>query len=688
MNAALPRRHLLVVAPQCRSMEHLDRLKGAATELQAVLLDHQLGACNGGLRDRRSLLTGQELSIDVIRHRVREAIEYAAEERAHLVLALLGHGFVPGDTATLYLMGADSTYGRTESGVNVGELLTGAVNHLTIPSVLGIIDTCHATAALPPLHDLTVGTANGLGRLAVLMGSAVHEEGVDLAFSRSLTEAIRAGEWGGGPLLGVDWGKKAVRARGIGQRITGFELDADGRPAAALWIARNAAHHRVRPGGLTGPLAHERLSATLGALDPGEPQDRLPYDEKSARERLAELEALPRGLRQLAAIRAVDAVLVAVQSVTFIRSWLGTDLTTALVNRALHTLLAREHRLPAEVLEHSEVEAVDRVVFDRPRADDDCRGSLTRFVVLLAQNAGRDLRDPELTRWGHRIDAQRELNDAVTKAAGVEHERRLRLVVSLHSSLTGDWPGDIGAWLLQDGKTLVKAEFECLSPDMMGTELALRKALVWAETHAEVHGLDLKRIDVAAPGKLLLEWRPEEAGVVQKLGVDYDVVLHWSRRLTPDVVLKEIEPRIRDRAKKIAACAHGVPVDWLEPKDTEERDVLGHQLENGRYRQAIGLTHPHGVDDGLLETLLVHTPVLLWPHSTGTFPRERHGSLEANWRDMPEALVRSYQHGWLNQDVQDFAVLRAVWDDYEWLRFCLLYRTEIPPAQTPDEDDR
>ena len=37
MNAALPRRHLLVVAPQCRSMEHLDRLKGAATELQAVL---------------------------------------------------------------------------------------------------------------------------------------------------------------------------------------------------------------------------------------------------------------------------------------------------------------------------------------------------------------------------------------------------------------------------------------------------------------------------------------------------------------------------------------------------------------------------------------------------------------------------------------------------------------------------
>lgn len=63
MRNAPPRRHVLVVAPQCRSMEKLDRLEEAATDLYDMLADDDLGACRPGLPDDRpSLVTGHNLT--------------------------------------------------------------------------------------------------------------------------------------------------------------------------------------------------------------------------------------------------------------------------------------------------------------------------------------------------------------------------------------------------------------------------------------------------------------------------------------------------------------------------------------------------------------------------------------------------------------------------------------------------
>ena len=52
-----------------------------------------------------------KLSSDEIRATVEDAIRYAGDQGATLVLALLGHGFTPGDAPTLYLMGTDAVEG-------------------------------------------------------------------------------------------------------------------------------------------------------------------------------------------------------------------------------------------------------------------------------------------------------------------------------------------------------------------------------------------------------------------------------------------------------------------------------------------------------------------------------------------------------------------------------------------------
>jgi hypothetical protein len=152
MNTA-ERRHVLVVASQCRNMKHLDRLREAATNLHNAFLDQDVGACEPGLPGSESLLYG-ELPIREIEDNVRAAIDYAAKMGATLVLALLGHGFNPGTDPTLYFMGRDSKLEVRNKAVNVVELLINAADRSGIKDVIGIIDTCSAAGALPRAAEL------------------------------------------------------------------------------------------------------------------------------------------------------------------------------------------------------------------------------------------------------------------------------------------------------------------------------------------------------------------------------------------------------------------------------------------------------------------------------------------------------------------------------------------------------
>lgn len=136
-------------------MGPLIRLEEAAAGLYAALADASLGACEPGLPDgRAALVAGDGLTSRALLDTVDEAIGHAAEHRATLVLAFLGHGFAAGRTSTLHLMCADSTEDLRHGAVNVAELLVRAVDHPGVNGVLGIVDTCNAAGAPPAMADL------------------------------------------------------------------------------------------------------------------------------------------------------------------------------------------------------------------------------------------------------------------------------------------------------------------------------------------------------------------------------------------------------------------------------------------------------------------------------------------------------------------------------------------------------
>ncbi|MGW6455979.1 vWA-MoxR associated conflict system protein [Streptomyces sp. NPDC055078] len=675
------RRHVLVVAPQCAAMERLILLDEAATTLYGVLTDSALGACEPGLPPgATALVTGDGLTSGTITTTVQRATTYAAQRGAILVLAFLGHGFTPGRTGTLRLMAADSDDDIRHGSVNVAELLTDALDHPGIPGVVGIVDTCHAAGALPSAHDLTAGTRHGNSRLALLMGSSLNQTASDLAFSRQLAALLRSGLPGAGATLGLPDLRNALRTRLPGQSVTGF--DYDGSPAEPLWIARNARDREVVLGGLLGGrLAREELTEALAAVDPGLPvPDARLADALRCRE---ELSALAPSAARDRALRAVGGLVLAVHTVAFIRTWIGGDLTTTAMRHALHAMLAAERRVPAPALPLTDVAIIDELTFNHPLSDKDGRRTVARFVTLLAQACGKRLDDPELLGWGRLIEAPAQVNDAIMDTTTRTEQRRLGLVVSLHSSLAGGWPETLDAWLLLDGSMLHTEQFANGTADRRGAEAALENAVLWADEHARTLALPLKRLDIAVPSPLLLEWRPEEAGTALLLGVRFDVRLHWSNRLNPDAVLRSVESTIAERWEAISGCDTGAPVDWLVREDVADQQILRGHLRNGRYARGIGLTEHPGADARLMEMLLAYTPVLLWPHSADGFPKERHGCLEASWWAMPGALARAYRDRWRGvdpADLTDLADLRAVWDDRDWLRFCWYFRSAPAPA--------
>ncbi|MEV6676435.1 hypothetical protein AB0N09_06125 [Streptomyces erythrochromogenes] len=670
-------------------MGPLERLEEAASGLYEVLTDPWLGACEPGLPHGRSaLVSGDGLTSKAVRDLVEEAVGYAAEHHATLVLALLGHGFAPGRTSTLHLMCADSTEDLRHGAVNVGDLLSVAVDHPGVDGVLGLVDTCHAGGAPPPAEDLAGGARGGRSRLGLLMASSLGQPAVDLAFSRQLARILRAGRPGAGGTLGVSDVRMALRTEVNGQNITGFDYDGDGAAREPLWVARNARAREGLLGGLGGPLATEELTEALAALDPPEPAPHSGLDLRTALSLRGELQDRPPGPARERALHAVDGLIVAVRTVEFVRDWIGGDLTTARIRQALHTMLAAEGRLPAGGPDLTDIAVIDELTFNHPATDRDGRRTLARFVTLLGQVCGKDLRDPALGSWGQRIEAPVEVNDAVEQTVRRSDGGRLGLVVSLHASLTGDWPEVLDGWLLLDGAMIHHEQFPNEAADRRGAESAVEDAVLWAEEHAAALDLPLKRLDLAVPSALLLAWRPEEAGVAMLLGVRYEVRLHWSSRLTPDAVLRSIEPVVAERWESISRHRAGTPVDWLAHEDLADPHVLRGHLRNGRYARGIGLTRHPGADARLMEMLLAYTPVLLWPHAAHEFPRERHGCLDRSWWAMPGALALAYRDRWrgVAGAGADLADLRAVWDDEDWLRFCRFFRAATPATRTRAEE--
>ncbi|MBT2450811.1 hypothetical protein J7F03_27810 [Streptomyces sp. ISL-43] len=680
------RRHVLVVAPHCASMPRLGSLEPAAYELDKVLRDAALGGCSPGLPDGGSLFVGDGLTSERVRGLVERAVEHAAERNAVLVLAMLGHGFVVGQTGTLHLMAADSAEEVRRGAVDVSALVTMAVDHHGVAGLIGIVDTCHAAGALPAAAQLTAGSRNGRTRMSLLMASSTSQPAYDLTLSRELTALLRSGVPVDEGDLSVTRVAQELRRRVKGQDVTDTHHNGDPHAGKPLWIARNLRYRGSSPGILSGPFAAEELASALGGLNPPEPVPRT-HGTEAVRALLRRLEegrpAEPDSVWDRA-MEAADNLYVAVRTVEFLRAWVGSDLTTPGIRRALSSLLAGERRLPAGPAAacDSDVAVLDYLVFDHPVAYKDCRSWVTRFVLLLARAAGRSDQDPELGKWAEEIKARQELNDAVEYARRQHAEQRLSLVTSLHASVAGAWPESLETWLLLDGEIFERSTFSCLPEterpiDRESVEGALESAVLWARTEAEKLQLPLIRIHVAAPSALLATWRPEESGSALLLGVHHDVVMHWSERLAPSRLLRLTEAAVSARWTAIAGhTAASAPLDWLSAQETADPKALGARLARGQYGAgAIGLVHrPTADTDGLLDLLLAYTPVLMWPHGADDFAPPLREQLDEHWRTLPDSLLDTYRCEWSGGSAKDIAVLRLVWDNQEWLTFCNRFR--------------
>jgi hypothetical protein len=255
------RRHALVIASQCKKEFTLTYLHEAARDLDAALRDGDIGACEPGLKNGESLLLGPISAADIT-VRIGDAIDYAAASDAVLVLALLGHGFIPGESPALYLMGWDSVNQDTRTAVNVRELLAQAANKSGVKSVIGIIDTCTAAAAVPSMADLMTGTRGGLTRLQLLMAAAVNQTAYDMRMSRALTALLTAGLPGADTHFTLEDAKHRMADALTGQNLVRF--DYDGVKSGDGWLARN----RQAAGQLLalGAYGTAELTAALRAL--------------------------------------------------------------------------------------------------------------------------------------------------------------------------------------------------------------------------------------------------------------------------------------------------------------------------------------------------------------------------------------------------------------------------------------
>lgn len=324
---------------------------------------------------------------------------------------------------------------------------------------------------------------------------------------------------------------------------------------------------------------------------------------------------------------------------------------------------------PESAASSGDYATVEHLALCYPVSDGTCRTQLARFVVALAVEAGRDIEAQELREWATSVEGIVELNNAVEALRQRDDVRRVRLIVSLHVSLAGDWPDTIVAWLLHAGKMYERTEIPC-EPDKLGVESALIDAVDWAEDHARKLGLMLRHVDVAVPTALLLRWRPEEVAYVQRLGLEYEVVTRWSDRLKRSKAMARAINHAARRLAEIAACATVAPVDWLDSHDLADLAQLRDQLVNGRYSKALALaSRPRDAED-LMALLLTHSPIVLWPHVVDEFPEERRGCLATCWHRMPGEFLTMYRMRWRDEPTGDAGDLRAVWDDEDWLNFC------------------
>ncbi|MFJ1761401.1 hypothetical protein ACIOD2_13840 [Amycolatopsis sp. NPDC088138] len=651
----------LVVATQNKAAGHLDSLEPAAADLRARLADPEIGAC--APIDARPSTKGE------IEQAVSIAIETAGTRRAVLVLAFLGHGFTTDQDSHLYYVAADSRVASPASGVDVARLVTEAAGEPGIAGVILLIDTCHAAGGVPEVHRVAGGAGGGRTQVAVLFASTADQAAYGMQFTTALNSVLRDGIAGVGPWLhlGHDLVTR-LRDGTVGQNAGSLNYDADPYAMGELWLARNVAHRAGEVSDVVGLTGQSQLRAAVSAW---RPDDKFPERwSESALNELADYLADASAPVEQMVLQRVATILECVRTAAALTNIAGSRLTTEHLrsaariseielNRTLSGTALLRDLLERAALRHARIR--------RHRLE-----PVVRFVAALALAVGIDASDPGLRAWAAERQVTTELNDAFAVQAATRQAADTRLVVSLANALTG-WPEQVEAWLRR-GQQLPKHHREaCERPDRPGVEAAIGAVIRWARS--TLTGTEtLEHIDVVAPAHLLASWYPEEADIgAHLLGVHHLVTPRWSGRLRPAPANGDINHAARTILTRMAA-AERTPVDWITAAELADPDALKRRLKTGGFGGAIGVNHvPDDLPD-VLDLLLPHSPVLLWPRQ-GSQGATLPATANQRWHTWPGGLLLAYRHRLSDGTTDPESCLRTAWHDEQWLEFCHWFET-------------
>ncbi|MGA4861709.1 hypothetical protein ACPB9J_03590 [Streptomyces lavendulocolor] len=692
-----------MIATQCpAAKQQLSNLVTRADELHRLLTDPEIGAClpsdpGGGLTLRSGEVTRQQ-----IEDAVKAAARRADEAGAVLVLAFLGHGQTPLGNSRLYYMAYDTQAEHAASSVALGSLLTEAGDPPGVKGVIALIDTCHAGAGVPDTQDLVGGFSLGKSRYSLLMAAAAAQKAYDLDFSGELASLLRDGVPGAGELLRSSALKLALTDRILRQNCQMLDWDGDPDAVEELWVAVNVRRPTWTPSRQIGDLGSQDLQEALVAW----PEHSAPaggWGRPDLRELCEQAgdSAAPGALR----VRQVAHGLVhAGVTGDMVHAWAGQRLTTPALRSVVADLNADYEvaRPPLDPLcppKWIEGSALLRYVLEHAALRISVTGNpvarLARAVAAIADRCGLNTDDEQVQAWARNIGAVIELRDAKARQAAVRQDRRWRLVISLHAAQV-DWPETVSVWLRDGGRGEYHEVRQC-EPTRAGVERLFPEIIGWARKKAP-GGARITNIDVVVPAPLLLTWEPEKASAGRtRLGARNTVVLRWAGRLSVPGYLAGMNEEDRDRLKELGERSPedtGAPVDWLSEHDTRDAGVLAERLSLGCYERAIGLDHrpPHIAE--LMEALLAHTPILLWPRTDSEVDSSGRDHLGECWDRLPDQFIEAYRHRWSaeaggpvrpvgtrDEHLADLAGLRAAWHDLDWLDFCGWFEQHHPTDQ-------
>ncbi|MGW6204400.1 vWA-MoxR associated conflict system protein [Streptomyces sp. NPDC055089] len=697
-------RHALVIATQCPAANQtLSSLVARAEELHGLLTNPEVGGClpsdpAGGLALRSGRVSARQIG-----EGVESAALRADEAGAELVLAFLGHGQTPMGNSTLYYMAYDSEAGVAARSVDVGRLVAEAGDRLGVKGVITLIDTCHAGAGAPDAKMLAGGFSLGNNRHSLLMAASAHQSAFDLDFSREISSILRTGIPGAGELLRAADLKFALTEQILRQNCETSGRDGDPDAVEELWVAVNAQRPAWTPGRQVGPIGGEDLDGALAGWH-GHPFADGAWTRAALRDlhEQAGASASPGALRVM---QVADGLIHAGVTGDMICGWAGRALTTPALRSVAADLNSvyeaadppldplrppkgvRSAALLQYVLEHASL---------RTSVTGDPVDHLAQVVAAVADRCGLKTDDEQVLAWARHVDGVIALNDAVAQQTAIRQNRAWRLVISLHAAQV-DWPESLSVWLRDGPSGRHHEEFAC-EPNRAGVEQRIPEILSWARRTVP-GGARIRSIDIVAPAPLLLTWEPENASAGRfRLGKGHTVVLRWAGRLAVPGYLAGMNEEDRPGLEQLEEWRRGgdgcAPVDWLADQDTRDTGVLAERLSLGLYNRAIGLDHrpQHGAD--VVERLLAHTPILLWPRSDSDSGGRGRGCLDEYWDQLPARFIEAYRHRWRaeaggpvrpprpdDERLSDLAGIRAAWHDLEWLDFCQWFEQHHPTSQ-------